>query len=184
MEKIVRELLLAIGEDPSRDGLRRTPIRFAEALRELTRGYHEDPHQTLREAVFDLAHDQMVVCRDIQFYSLCEHHLLPFFGKCHIGYIPRGHVVGLSKLVRVVNTFARRLQVQEQLTRQIAEAINVVLEPEGVGVVMEATHLCLAMRSVQQDSVGIATSAMLGRFEVHKPTREEFLHHVDRTRNR
>ena len=181
MEKIIRELLFAVGEDPEREGLRRTPTRVAASMQELTSGYEKDPRKILLDAVFDLGHDQMVVCRDIRFYSLCEHHLLPFFGRCHIGYIPRGKVVGLSKLVRLVEAFARRLQVQERLTGQIAETINAVLEPEGVGVVVEATHLCMAMRSVQQDTSDIVTSSMLGRFEVHGPTREEFLQYVRKT---
>ncbi len=183
MEAIVHDFLVALGEDPDREGLRQTPARVARSWRELVAGAQVDPRALLRNAIVEEAWDQLVLCRDIRFYSLCEHHLLPFFGRCHVGYIPRGQVVGLSKLARLVEVFARRLQVQERMTRQIADALQDALEPEGVGVVVEATHLCTAMRGVSQENVTMTTSVFRGRLEVHAPSREEFMSHLRRTRD-
>jgi GTP cyclohydrolase I len=174
-EALVRRLLMSIGENPLRDGLRETPERVARSLEFLTEGYRADPVQTLRGAMFASDADEMVVVRDIEFYSLCEHHLLPFHGRCHIGYLPEGNIVGLSKLGRVVDVFSRRLQVQERLTSQVAEAIDEALHPKGVAVVMEAYHLCMMMRGVQKQASEAVTSCMLGRFKQDPRTRAEFL---------
>jgi GTP cyclohydrolase I len=171
----VRKILVEIGEDPSRDGLRRTPERFEKALRFLTSGYQQDPEKLLNGAMFSVCYDQMVLVKDIEFYSLCEHHLLPFFGKCHVAYIPDKKVVGLSKIPRLVNMFARRLQIQERLTNQIADSIQQKIAPLGVGVVIEGRHLCMAMRGVEKESSQTVTSAMLGSFKDNPKTREEFL---------
>jgi GTP cyclohydrolase I len=171
----VRNILEAIGEDPNRDGLRRTPERFEKAFRFLTSGYQQDPEKLLNGAMFSVCYDQMVLVKDIEFYSLCEHHLLPFFGKCHVAYIPDKKVVGLSKIPRLVNMFARRLQIQERLTNQIANSIQQKIAPLGVGVVIEGRHLCMAMRGVEKESSQTVTSAMLGSFKDNPKTREEFL---------
>ena len=172
---LVRKMLIQIGEDPNREGLRRTPERFEKALRFLTSGYRQDPEKLLNGAMFSVCYDEMVVVRDIEVYSLCEHHLLPFFGKCHVAYIPNKKVVGLSKIARLVNMFARRLQIQERLTSQIAKAIEDRLSPQGVGVIVEARHLCMVMRGVEKQHSSATTSAMLGVFRENKQTRDEFL---------
>ena len=172
---LVRKMLALIGEDPNREGLRRTPERFEKAFRYLTSGYRQDPEKLLNGAMFSVCYDNMVVVKDIELYSLCEHHLLPFFGKCHVAYIPNKKVVGLSKIARLVNMYARRLQIQERLTSQIAKAIQENLAPEGVGVVVEARHLCMVMRGVEKQHSAAMTSAMLGAFRENKQTRDEFL---------
>jgi GTP cyclohydrolase IA len=172
---LVRKMLALIGEDPNREGLRRTPERFEKAFRYLTSGYRQDPEKLLNGAMFSVRYDNMVVVKDIELYSLCEHHLLPFFGKCHVAYIPNKKVVGLSKIARLVNMYARRLQIQERLTSQIAKAIQENLSPEGVGVVVEARHLCMVMRGVEKQHSAAMTSAMLGAFRENKQTRDEFL---------
>jgi GTP cyclohydrolase I len=172
---LIRRMIVLIGEDPNREGLRRTPERFEKALRYLTSGYRTDPDKLLNGAMFSVCYDQMVVVKDIEVYSLCEHHLLPFFGKCHVAYIPSKKVVGLSKIARLVNMYARRLQIQERLTSQIAKAIQERLSPEGVGVIIEARHLCMVMRGVEKQNSAAMTSAMLGAFRENKQTRDEFL---------
>jgi len=172
---LLRRMLRLIGEDPTRDGLRHTPERFEKALRFLTNGYLQDPEKVLNGAMFSVCYDQMVLVKDIEVYSLCEHHMLPFFGKCHVAYIPNKKVVGLSKIPRLVNMFARRLQLQERLTNQIATAIQQKIMPLGVGVVLEARHLCMVMRGVEKQNSQTVTSAMLGSFRENAQTREEFL---------
>ena len=172
---LVREQLSLLGEDPDREGLVRTPDRVATAMGWLTRGYQEDVRSMVGNAIFEEEHENMVMVRDIELYSLCEHHLLPFFGRAHIAYVPAGRIVGLSKLPRIVDVFARRLQVQERLTEQIAAAIEEVLEPRGVGVVIEAAHLCMMMRGVEKQSSKTITSALRGIFRSDPRTREEFL---------
>jgi GTP cyclohydrolase I len=172
---LVRQMLVALGEDPEREGLQRTPERFEKALRFLTSGYKQDPEKLLNGAMFSVCYDEMVVVKDIEFYSLCEHHMLPFFGKCHVAYIPNKKVVGLSKVARLVNMFARRLQIQERLTSQIAQTISEQLNPQGVGVIVEARHLCMVMRGVEKQRSEAVTSAMLGVFRENKQTRDEFL---------
>ena len=172
---LVEALLAELGEDPSRPGLKATPARVARALRELTEGYAADPEQIATGAVFEQDYDEMVVVKDIPFYSLCEHHMLPFFGTCHVGYLPRGKVIGLSKIPRLVEAFAHRLQLQERMTREIAEALNAAVAPRGVGVVMEARHLCMEMRGVQKTGGQLLTSCMLGTFRKDARTRAEFL---------
>jgi GTP cyclohydrolase IA len=179
-QEIYAELLTRLGEDPTRDGLVRTPERVEKSMDFLTRGYAQSVDEVLHDALFDVDYDEMVMVRDIEFYSLCEHHLLPFFGKAHVAYIPQGKVVGLSKLPRIVDVFARRLQVQERLTQQIAEAIEEAIQPQGVGVVIEAQHLCMMMRGVQKQSSATVTSALLGVFKTQTQTREEFLTLVNR----
>ena len=173
--ELVRKILVQLGEDPEREGLRRTPERFEKALRYLTSGYRQDPEKLLNGAMFSVSYDEMVVVKDIELYSLCEHHLLPFFGKCHVAYIPNKKVVGLSKVARLVNMYARRLQIQERLTSQIAHTINEELKPQGVGVIIEARHLCMVMRGVEKQHSAAVTSAMLGVFRENKQTRDEFL---------
>jgi GTP cyclohydrolase I len=175
LEELTREMLLRLGEDPSRDGLQRTPERAAKALQFLTRGHNENPKRILQDALFDVSYDQMVIVKDIEMFSLCEHHMLPFFGKVHIAYLPKGKVIGLSKMARLVDVFARRLQVQERLTTQIAETIQSAIHPLGVGVVVEARHLCMMMRGVEKQHSSAITSAMLGAFRNEQETREEFL---------
>src|SRR5579864_2962471 len=172
---LVRKILTLIGEDPNREGLRHTPERFERALRYLTSGYHQDPEKVLNGAMFSVSYDEMVVVKDIEFFSLCEHHILPFFGKCHVAYLPNKRVIGLSKVARLVNMFARRLQIQERLTSQIACAIQEKISPEGVGVIIEARHLCMQMRGVEKQHGQAVTSAMLGGFRHNKQTRDEFL---------
>jgi GTP cyclohydrolase I len=174
-ESVIRRQLELVGEDPTREGLLRTPKRVARSLTWLTRGYRQDAWSAVGEGVFDEAHDHMVMVRDIELYSLCEHHLLPFFGKAHIAYIPNGRILGLSKLPRLVEVFARRLQVQERLTAQIADAVMEVLNPRGVGVVIEAMHLCMMMRGVEKQNSKTITSALLGSFRDDAKTRDEFL---------
>jgi len=175
MEDEIKAVLRELGEDPEREGLKATPSRVEKSLKFLTRGYTQDLDSVIHGAVFNEPCDDMVIVRDIEFYSMCEHHLLPFFGKCHIGYIPNGRVLGVSKLARVVDMFARRLQIQERLCRQIADAIQSVLMPQGVGVIMEAQHLCMLMRGVQKQDSVMTTSAMLGSFRKESSTRAEFL---------
>ncbi len=172
---IVRRMLTAIGEDPNREGLRKTPERFEKAFRFLTSGYHQDPEKIFNGAMFSVCYDEMVVVKDIELFSLCEHHLLPFFGKCHVAYIPDKKVIGLSKIPRLVNMFSRRLQIQERLTSQIAKAIQEKISPVGVGVIIEARHLCMVMRGVEKQNSQAVTSAMLGAFRDNKQTRDEFL---------
>ena len=172
---LTREMLVRLGEDPARDGLLRTPERMAKALEFLTRGHQEHPEEILQGALFDVDYDEMVIVKDIEMFSLCEHHVLPFFGKVHVAYIPKGKVIGLSKIPRLVDVFARRLQVQERLTTQIAETIQNAIQPDGVGVVIEARHLCMMMRGVEKQHSSTITSAMFGSFREERPTREEFL---------
>jgi GTP cyclohydrolase IA len=171
----VREIIKLIGEDPNREGLRKTPERYEKALKFLTSGYLQNADNILNGATFSVAYDEMVVVKDIEFFSLCEHHILPFFGKCHVAYLPNKRVIGLSKVARLVNMFARRLQIQERLTSQIASAIEEKISPEGVGVVIEARHLCMQMRGVEKQCGQAVTSAMLGGFRHNKQTRDEFL---------
>jgi GTP cyclohydrolase I len=173
--ELVHEMIVRLGEDPAREGLERTPERVEKAMHHLTRGYHEDPEQLLKSALFTVTYDEMVIVKDIEMFSLCEHHMLPFFGKVHVAYIPNGKVIGLSKLPRLVEIFARRLQVQERLTTQIAETLMKIVQPQGVGVVVEARHLCMMMRGVEKQHSATVTSAMLGCFRNEKETREEFL---------
>ena len=173
-EGAIRLLLRLMGEDPTREGLRRTPLRVKQALKFLTAGYKADPKKILTRT-FHVRHDEMVVVKDIDFFSLCEHHLLPFFGRAHVAYVPKQRIIGLSKIPRLVDCFARRLQVQEQMTTQIAEALQEHLQPLGVGVVIEASHLCLMMRGVQKQNTRAVTSAMLGAFRSSDKTRSEFL---------
>jgi GTP cyclohydrolase I len=175
IETLIRELLSALGEDPAREGLLRTPERVDRALRFLTSGYTTDIDAVINEALFTVDYSEMVIVKDVDFYSLCEHHLLPFFGKCHVAYIPNGKVIGLSKIPRLVEIFSRRLQIQERLTNQIAETIRQKIDPMGVAVVMEATHLCMSMRGVQKQNSFAVTSAMLGAFRNSSRTRLEFL---------
>ena len=174
----IRSILKEIGEDPARDGLQNTPLRVDRAMRFLTSGYRMDADVVLGKALFDVAYDEMVIVRDIEVFSLCEHHLLPFFGKCHVGYIPNGRVIGLSKIPRLVDMFARRLQVQERLTTQIADTIREKIQPRGVAVVIEAQHLCMIMRGVEKQNSVAVTSSMLGAFKDNQNTRNEFLNLV------
>jgi GTP cyclohydrolase IA len=180
VEAAVREILGEIGEDPDRDGLIGTPERVHRMYTELTAGYHVDPERLINGAIFDVDYSEMVVVKDIPFYSLCEHHLLPFFGRAAVAYIPRGRVVGLSKIPRIVEMYARRLQVQERLTQQVADFLQDRLEPKGVGVVIEATHLCAVMRGVRKPGTVMTTSAVLGLFRSRDNTRAEFFAHLDR----
>ena len=180
MQEIIRQLLAELGEDPSREGLLDTPKRVERALKFLTSGYAADVDETLNNALFSVDYNEMVIVRDIDFYSLCEHHLLPFFGKCHVAYIPQGRVLGLSKMPRLVDIFARRLQIQERLTNQIAQTICQKIDPLGVAVVMEATHLCMSMRGVEKQNSVATTSAMLGVFREDARTRMEFLELIKR----
>ena len=174
-DELLRELLVRLGEDPEREGLLRTPQRMARALQYLTKGYQEDPEQLLKNALFTVDYDEMVIVKDVEMFSLCEHHILPFFGKVHVAYIPKGKVIGLSKIPRLIDAFARRLQVQERLTTQIAECIQNAIQPEGVGVVIEARHLCMMMRGVEKQHSAAVTSSMQGSFREQHQTREEFL---------
>ena len=180
VDEAMRTLLLAIGEDPEREGLQRTPERMRRMYEELTSGYRTDPDSVINGASFEVAYDEMVVVRDIEFFSLCEHHLLPFYGRAHVGYLPRGRVIGLSKIPRIVDMFARRLQVQERLTQQVAEFLMERLEPKGVGCVLEASHLCTIMRGVRKQQAQMVTSSMLGTFRRDGRTRNEFLKLIGR----
>ena len=172
---LMRRVLSELGEDPQREGLVRTPLRAEKALRFLTSGYRMDLKQIVNEALFNVQYDEMVIVKDIEFFSLCEHHLLPFNGKAHVAYLPSGKVIGLSKIPRIVDMFARRLQVQERMTQQIAQTLQEVLQPKGVGVILEARHFCMMMRGVEKQHSGTVTSAMLGAFRERKETRDEFL---------
>jgi GTP cyclohydrolase I len=180
VEDAVREILLEIGEDPTRPGLVGTPDRVHRMYAELTAGYHVDPERLVNSAIYDVAYSEMVVVKDIPFYSLCEHHLLPFFGQAAVAYIPKGKVIGLSKIPRIVEMFARRLQVQERLTQQIADFLNDRLAPQGVGVVIEATHLCAVMRGIRKPGTIMTTSSVLGLFRTRDRTRAEFFSHLER----
>lgn len=174
-EELVREMLVRLGEDPGREGLQRTPSRVRSAYEYLTRGYREDPDALLKKALFTVTYDEMVIVKDVEMFSLCEHHMLPFFGKVHVAYIPNGKVIGLSKIPRLIDIFARRLQIQERLTTQIAETIQNAIQPQGVGVVIEARHLCMMMRGVEKQHSAAVTSSMLGCFREEQETRNEFL---------
>src|SRR5450755_4055017 len=174
-EELVREMIVRLGEDPDREGLSRTPERVAKAMQFLVKGYKEDPEALLRAALYTVNYDEMVIVKDVEMFSLCEHHLLPFFGKVHVAYIPNGKVIGLSKIPRLIDAFSRRLQIQERLTTQIAEAIQNAIEPQGVGVVIEARHLCMMMRGVEKQHSSAVTSSMLGVFRNEEETRTEFL---------
>ena len=180
IETAVRQLLEAFGEDVNREGLERTPERVARMYDELLAGYRVDPHAMINDALFDVGYDEMVIVRDIEFYSLCEHHMLPFIGSAHVAYTPAGKVIGLSKIPRIVDLFARRLQVQERMTRQIAEFIEAALHPHGVGVVVEGLHLCAMMRGVKKANARMVTSAMCGAFKENQSTRQEFLDLIGR----
>jgi GTP cyclohydrolase I len=183
IEALVEGMLKEIGEDPTRDGLLRTPGRVASAMRFFTEGYEQDPVAILNNALFEVDYDEMVIVKDIDFYSLCEHHMLPFFGRVHVAYIPNGKVVGLSKIPRVAEMFARRLQVQERLTMQIAETLETVLQPKGVAVVVESIHLCMMMRGVQSQNASAITSSIRGEFERDPKTRAEFMDLIGRRRD-
>ncbi len=172
---LVRKMIALIGEDPEREGLKKTPERYEKALKFLTSGYHQNLDHLLNGATFSVCYDEMVVVKDIEFFSLCEHHLLPFFGKAHVAYLPSKKVIGLSKVARLVNMYARRLQIQERLTSQIARALEEKIAPQGVGVIIEARHLCMQMRGVEKQHGQAVTSAMLGAFRENKQTRDEFL---------
>jgi GTP cyclohydrolase IA len=174
-EDLVREMIVRIGEDPAREGLVRTPGRVQRSWKFLTRGYREDPEAMLSQALFTVTYDEMVIVKDVEMFSLCEHHMLPFFGKVHVAYIPKGKVIGLSKIPRLIEIFSRRLQIQERLTTQIAEIIQKAIEPQGVGVVIEARHLCMMMRGVEKQHSAAVTSSMLGCFREEQETRTEFL---------
>lgn len=179
-QNLIRQMLLNLGEDPDREGLKKTPERMAKALQFLTKGYEQNPDEVVGEAIFNEECNHMVIVRDIEVYSLCEHHLLPFFGRCHIGYIPKGKVYGVSKIARLVDCYARRLQIQERLTEQIAHFIKEKINAEGVGVVMECHHLCMMMRGVEKQNSCMVTSSMLGSFRRSVATRTEFLQLIDR----
>jgi GTP cyclohydrolase IA len=174
-EDLVREMIVRLGEDPAREGLLQTPARVHSSLVHLTKGYREDPESMLNKALFTVNYDEMVIVKDIEMFSLCEHHMLPFFGKVHVAYIPSGKVIGLSKIPRLIEIFSRRLQIQERLTTQIAETIQKVIQPQGVGVVIEARHLCIMMRGVEKQHSAAVTSSMLGCFRDEQETRTEFL---------
>jgi GTP cyclohydrolase I len=180
IQKATREVITAIGENPEREGLLRTPERVSKMYDELLSGYRTDPLSLVNDALFEVNYDEMVIVRDIEFYSMCEHHMLPFIGRAHVAYIPRGRVIGLSKIPRIVDMFARRLQVQERLTRQIADFINELLNPKGVAVVMEALHLCSMMRGVKKHDARMTTSATIGNFRDDMSTRMEFLDNISR----
>ena len=180
IKKSIRELLSAIGEEPDREGLKETPERIARMYGELLSGYFIDPHEVVNDAIFEVKYDEMVLVRDVEFYSMCEHHILPFIGRVHVAYLPNGKVLGLSKIPRIVDLFAHRLQVQERMTRQIADFIRDLLNPQGVGVVVEAMHLCMSMRGVRKQNARMTTSAMHGAFRANLATRQEFLENIAR----
>ena len=180
IQEAIARMLQAFGENPEREGLKRTPERVARMYAELLSGYHADPIMVVNEAIFEVKYDEMVIVRDVEFYSLCEHHLLPFMGRVHVAYIPDGKVLGLSKIPRIVDIYARRLQVQERMTRQIADLIRDLLHPQGVAVVVEALHLCMMMRGVQKHNARMTTSAMHGAFRANLATRQEFLENIGR----
>jgi len=180
VDEAIRQLIKAVGEDPEREGLKNTPARVSRMYVELLSGYTADPHQIINGALFNISYDEMVLVRDIEFYSLCEHHLLPFIGRAHIAYIPAGKVIGLSKIPRIVDMYARRLQVQERMTRQIADILQETLQPQGVAVVVEAMHLCSMMRGVKKHDARMTTSAMHGAFRANLATRQEFLANISR----
>ncbi len=182
LESLIHQLLVNLGEDPKRQGLKKTPARVAASYDYLTSGYHQNVREVINAAVFHEEYDEMVVMKDLDIYSLCEHHLLPFYGKCHVAYIPKGKIIGLSKIPRIVNIFARRLQVQERLTHQIAQCLKEALAPLGVAVVIEAFHLCMAMRGVEKQNATCVTSAMLGVFRTDRSTRMEFMNLVSNSR--
>jgi GTP cyclohydrolase IA len=182
-QDLVREMLVRLGEDPAREGLLRTPSRVQSAYEFLTKGYKEDPEALLKGALFTVSYDEMVIVKDIEVFSLCEHHLLPFFGKVHVAYIPNGKVIGLSKIPRLIEIFSRRLQIQERLTTQIAETIQKAIDPQGVGVVIEARHLCMMMRGVEKQHSSAVTSSMLGCFREEQETRVEFLSLIRQRQN-
>lgn len=175
IQEAVKEIILAFGENPNREGLLRTPERVAQMYGELLAGYQTDPINLINDALFEVSYDETVLVRDIEYYSLCEHHLLPFFGKAHVAYIPKGKVIGLSKIPRIVDMFARRLQLQERMTTQIADFLNVILEPQGIAVVIEGLHLCAMMRGVKKNQARMTTTTMLGVFRTNQTTRREFL---------
>jgi GTP cyclohydrolase I len=175
MQKLIRELLAALGEDPDRPGLRATPERVEDSWRFLTEGYRVNLDELTKGSIFEEDYDEIIMLKDIELFSLCEHHLLPFYGKCHVGYLPKGRLIGMSKIPRVVDMFARRLQLQERLTTQIANTLNDLIKPMGVAVVVEAYHLCMAMRGVQKQHAFATTSCMLGAFRTHRETRQEFI---------
>ncbi|HEY9077461.1 MAG TPA: GTP cyclohydrolase I FolE [Anaerolineaceae bacterium] len=181
IEGAIQKMLVGFGEDPTRDGLQRTPERVARMYQELLAGYRTDPITLVNDACFDVDYDEMVIVRDIEFYSLCEHHLMPFIGRAHVAYIPQGKVIGLSKIPRIVDMFAHRLQVQERMTRQVADLINEVLQPRGVGVVVEALHLCSMIRGVKKHDARMTTSTMRGIFQEELALRMEFLDHISRS---
>ena len=180
IEEAVRDILTHVGEDPERQGLERTPNRIARMYDELLAGYHVDPAALINDALFDVEYDEMIVVKDIEFFSMCEHHMLPFYGRAHVAYIPSEKVIGLSKIPRIVEMFARRLQVQERMTQEIAELLMEVLEPQGVGVVVEGAHMCSMMRGVKKEQARMVTSAMLGIFKTNSKTRNEFMEHLRR----
>ncbi len=180
IEEAVRTILISVGEDPQREGLLKTPHRVAKMYDEVLAGYHIDPEELVNGALFDVEYDEMVVVRDIEFFSMCEHHMLPFFGKAHVAYIPGDKIIGLSKIPRIVDMFARRLQVQERMTRQIAELLNDILHPQGVAVVVEGQHMCSMMRGVKKEHPRMATSTLIGSFKENPLTRQEFWEHLKR----
>ncbi|MBI2027839.1 MAG: GTP cyclohydrolase I FolE [Deltaproteobacteria bacterium] len=175
MENLIQKLLIELGEDTTREGLQKTPGRVAKSLKILTEGYHQDLHKIVNDAFFEHSSQDIILVKDIDLFSLCEHHMLPFYGKCHVAYIPQGKIIGLSKMPRIVNMFSRRLQVQERLTKQISEALMEILRPQGVGVVIEAEHLCMKMRGVEKQNSKAITSSMLGIFHSESTLRQEFL---------
>jgi GTP cyclohydrolase I len=180
IEKSITDILLSIGEDPNRDGLKSTPKRVAKSYEELLSGYRVDPRKLINGALFEVSYDEMIVVRDIEFFSLCEHHMLPFIGRIHVAYIPKKKIIGLSKIPRIVDMFSKRLQIQERMTQQIAEFVDAVLDPLGVGVVVEAIHLCSMIRGVKKQQASMTTSAMLGAFRTRASTRVEFLENISR----
>ena len=184
IEEAVRQILTNVGEDPEREGLVRTPDRIARMYDEILAGYHADPVALVNDALFDVEYDEMIVVKDIEFFSMCEHHMLPFYGRAHVAYIPSKKVIGLSKIPRIVEMFARRLQVQERMTQQIAELLEEVLQPQGVGVVVEGSHMCSMMRGVKKENARMVTSAMLGNFKDNPKTRNEFMDHLRRNGDR